>query len=400
VDCSAAANKEFCAGAGLRTLPKHSAPLVRMAVCDAGTLVTVTAAGVVTAIDITNARRIKVCALPAAVPAAGLSAAAVCGNGARVAVGTAAGRIVVWALPGGAAAPTENFASRLASSLLSVPGGAAGEPLPPREGHAPNAPPSWEPASMWRLNPETGELEPAVAGTEVLLRAPTQPNAVGDRHAVYTLHTKEFMTLPLMLKWPLQSPDGHSKMALTHVMQRTQLAQSCALEFNRCLVSVLYEDAPQVKFVTTMAVCLTGRLMADRRPMWALLEEDLSAQGALGRYNDSNGYVATVADLDIDDDATVGEAQWADAIDLAQALSCFSLHSSHNEYVLSNLHGHGTDLITPDVHWAGGYDPFFDPNNRGDAAIAAFTKSHVHNKYCTKLIALLGQSTALGFGTP
>jgi hypothetical protein len=113
-------------------------------------------------------------------------------------------------------------------------------------------------------------------------------------------------------------------------------------------------------------------------------------------FNYHNKHNGPLVDLDVDDDTTASEAQWAEWVELAQALSCFSFLSSRREYMLANLHGYGTRLLLPDVHWAGGYDPFFDAHNHGDPAIARFTAAHTHNRFCLRLAELFDTPT-LGF---
>jgi hypothetical protein len=155
------------------------------------------------------------------------------------------------------APPTEGtFSSRLATSLQGM---TAREWLPPREGEA--AHDSWEPASLWRLDTETGELVPAgTAGTtEIVVRTPNQPLSQGGRHVVFSVQVKALPQQPFVLKWPLHSPEEHTKTALTHVLQRSQLAQSCALEFNRCMGTVR-SGAPGMTFAAAYVACLTSRL--------------------------------------------------------------------------------------------------------------------------------------------
>lgn len=302
--------------------------------------------------------------------------------------GAAPDRIV--AFPGGSLRSNGNgnFAHRVASSLQNLHSRAL---IPPRNDRMGNN--TWEPVSVWGLDPESGQLVCSQHQAQLKIFEPDAPLATGQRHAVYLAHIQKDTT-SYILKWCLAGLGASSKESMTHILQASLLADTCAQEFNKCLLEV-EPQAPPVHFLAQQAVCLEVRVDVNlHRPVWGILEKDLSQTGNMVTYTSSEGRIAGLADVQVDDHNVMTEKLWTTYRDLAQAFSCFSYFSSQQAYVISAISGVATEYTSPEVHWGAGKDPFQDKANRGDAGITSFFRTHEHNQFCSGMLALLQELDA------
>ncbi|MCW5826345.1 MAG: hypothetical protein KIT38_07400, partial [Gemmatimonadaceae bacterium] len=186
-----------------------------------------------------------------------------------------------------------------------------------------------------------------------------------------------------VLKWPTYST-MQTRLACTVALRKLALAMDVAKAFNQALHSIGSDLS--VVFAPAQAVLLSERPGPGGRECWALLEPDAEEAAGKGEgsvmdyfciFNDCNGGVVSEGDMvpDNDPDDRSWVADFHRYNDLAQALSCFSYYYSECRYLLINVQGVRGYFTNPDFHYAGAVDPFFSPNNGGDAGISAFFAS-------------------------
>ena len=178
--------------------------------------------------------------------------------------------------------------------------------------------------------------------------------------------------------------------AVEIALAKRHAAQRVANAFNGAVASHPECQGVQLRFLLPNVVTLLSRPDPKGRIPWALVEpelEDLEATGVMDYFcifNDSHGGVVTLENMQMEDSQdTSWHTEFQLCNDLAQALSCYSYRFSDQQSLLINLQGVRGALTNPDFHFADPeQDPFYSPHNSGADGIAAFFRSHEHNRFC------------------
>eukprot|EP00045_Choanoeca_perplexa_P013113 m.146503 g.146503 ORF g.146503 m.146503 type:complete len:932 (+) comp16243_c0_seq1:166-2961(+) len=191
-----------------------------------------------------------------------------------------------------------------------------------------------------------------------------------------------------VLKWPFYASMQTAE-AATIAMRKLQHGRRTVEMFNRAVESA---GPPELKFTNSRVVQLTSRPDSKGRIPWVVFEpelEDFEATGVMDYYcifNDSNGGVVSQDDMEMeggDPSDNSWKADFNQANDLAQALSCYSFRASQKSSLMINMQGVRSTFTNPDFHFMNPEeDPYFSPHNNGEDGARAFFGTHRHNSFC------------------